>query len=50
MIEVKHSLTLYGLLAILGIVLLTLVLVGSYLGGADALSILTLLSPNSHQI
>jgi hypothetical protein len=44
---VKRSLTLYGLLAIIGIVLLTLILVSSYLDGADALSILTLLSPMS---
>jgi hypothetical protein len=44
---VKHSLTLYRLLAISGIVLLTLVLAGAYLDGADALSILTLLSPRS---
>jgi hypothetical protein len=44
---VKHSLTLYRLLAILGIVLLTLVFVGAYLDGADSLSILTLLSPRS---
>jgi len=44
---VKHSLTIYRLLSIFGIVLLTLVLVGSYLDGADSLSILTLLSPLS---
>jgi len=44
---VKRSLALYGLLFILGIILLTLVLVGSYLDGADALSILVILSPMS---
>ena len=43
----KHSLTLCRLFAILGIVLLSLVLVGSYLDGADSLSILVLLSPLS---
>ena len=43
----KFSARFYGLIAILGIVILALVLAGSYLDGADSLSILVLLSPMS---
>jgi hypothetical protein len=47
MLTVKFSARFYELLAILGIVILALVLACAYLDGADALSILVLLSPMS---